>query len=417
MGIQSTAIFNQIQKLKYLVRTGIAVDIQNLGKNTQCIAVREQESLQEIYSGVWLKTMARDFSPYNFTNISNVYWKSDAKHLVQTIQSSNTPFYLADQVRENPRTIATINGGFFFIVDEGDRTPIDLPYNLCIRNGKIMGLPSWDHPIAYIQDGKLHTRETKATGEILIGEKKLSWVGANSVLKQTNTSDAVMYNSKCSDVKKVRDANNIQIGILDSQHIFTPKGTDFVDIVVGRDEQGSLIVTHINILGGTHYFEGLFILQIPQSLHSFSVGQKVVPLTLDTLDLRPISSGITIGRSVRDPFFLEEVRVDRRDVRSVIAEDRAGNIHMFVFDGSKYIPGFNGVSARDISEFFAPDKFKWAYFLDGGGSSRIIVREDKHLEYLANEFVFIKLPDGTHLWDWKRGRMLASSIVLRVAGN
>lgn len=280
-----------------------------------------------------------------------------------------------------------------------------------------MGLPSWDHPIAYIQDGTLHTRETSATGEILIGGKKVTWVGAHSALRTKNSYDAVLYNSKCSDVKKIRDANNIQIGILDSENIFTPKASDLVDIVVGNDDDQNLIVTQINEQGGAHYFDGLFILQIAKSLNSFTVGQQVTPTTLDSLNLGPISSGITIGRSVRDPFFLEEVRVDRRDVRSVIAEDRAGYIHMIVFDGSKYIPGFNGVSAQDIADFFAPEKFKWAYFLDGGGSSRIIVREDKHFEYLANEFVFIKMPDGTHLWDWKRGRMITSSIALQVAGN
>jgi hypothetical protein len=407
-----SGLYNQFQTLKYFVKTKKFIDIEWLGKLKKCIAVPVADSLVEIAPGVWFKQESRWFSEGNFTNVYDIFWDSKDDSIVASIDSSNTPYFLSEKIKYHPQTIACINGGFFFLTDIANRKPYNLPYNLCIREGKIFGLPSYDQPIVYIKNGVLDAREVLACGTIDIGGKKISWAGAHS--KKKAGAQAVLYNSKCCDVVKVRDKNNIQIGILDEVNIFTPNDVSRDDIIVNKDIKGGLIVSEINQGGGTHFFEGLFTLQIKKGSHNFKIGDKVTPLDIDGLNLSQITSGITIGRNVHDRFFYEDVRVNRQDARSVIAKDAYGKIHFIVFDGSKYVPSFAGVSAKEIADYFSSDRFHWAYFLDGGGSSRIIYRNGKKIAYLANEFAFRKLDDGKKVWDWKNARKMTSSISIKI---
>jgi len=405
--------FNKQQQLRYQARTGILVDIQNIGKNTQLLAQKVSTFLEKIRPGVWLRTDAITFPDGNFTNVYDIFWQPYQRGIVPFIHSSDTPYYLLDQMKQDKSLIAAINGAFFFLTDIAHRYPKELPYNFCVREGKLIGLPSSDQPTLYMQAGVLKTREVKAKGIIKINTQRLSWTGAQT--KAAKRASVVLYNSKCCDVVKYRDPKtNIQVGELDNVHIYTRAGKQYTDIVVNTNRKGQLIVSAVRKGGHTHYFAGVFVLQCKGNVSRIKKGDVVEPLTLDGIDLQTVSSGMTIGRRVDDPYFLDPSRIHRRDARSIIAQDVKGNYHFMIFDGSKYIPGFNGVSAKDIRPIFAKDKFKWAYFLDGGGSSRIIVRDRGQLRCLANEFVFQKLKNGKFVWDWEKGRIVASSIALRV---
>lgn len=409
--------YNRRQQTLYAARTGIVVDIQEIGKNTRQIAIAQQPSLHFVRSGVWLRTHVLRFPDGNFSNVYDLFWSPEQETIHTTIRSSNEPYYLLQRVKEDPSIIAIMNGSFFFLADQADRVPLDLVYNLCIREGKIVGLPSRDDPVAFIRGGQLETKAVQACGEILVGTTRVPWIGAKSSLPQ-KAGYATLYNSKCSDVIKEKDPQSgVQIGILDSKHITTPRSPQVFDLVVRADADGALRVAKIVQGGGTHYFNGHFILQCTGSMERFAPGDIVRPQTLDGLRLDDLSAGLTIGKSVHDPFFFDSIRAERRDARSVLAKDRQGYMHMIAFDGSKYIPDFHGVSARDLQTFFSPEKFEWAYFLDGGGSTRLIVREKADIKILANEFAFQKLEDGTHVWDWKKGRMVTSSIALKVLGD
>jgi hypothetical protein len=405
------SLYNRVQQRRYFNKTGIFVDIQNIGTNTKLIAVPEKYSISQVRPGVWLKKKPINFLDGSFTNVYNLSWDEKHSNVIPNILSSNTPYHLYDQIKNDPYTIATVTGGFFFLADIYDSTPKDICLNFCVRDGEIFGLPSWDRPIAYIKNDQLHTYEAKANGIIKIGSKKLEWIGSNSELAKKK---AVLYNSKSVEVIKFRDPKtNIQLGMLDNENIHTPKGEVLTDLVVNKVGK-KLKITKINKGGGTHFFQGNFIIQIKGSAN-FNVGEEVTPLTVDGLSLEGITSGITTNKSVWDPFFLDPVRKDRRDARTVLAKDINGHIHFIVFDGSKYVPGFNGVSAEMITPYLSRERYEWAYFLDGGGSARLVTKnEENKLGIHANEFLFKKVDNNTFLWDWEKGRTLASSLSLQI---
>ncbi|MDP3974033.1 MAG: phosphodiester glycosidase family protein [Candidatus Daviesbacteria bacterium] len=400
---------------RYKSKTGIFVDIQNIGKNNRLLAVKEEESIEKIRQGIWLKKGSLDLNQGNFTNYYDLYYDQCQPDIAPNIFSTNNPFYLFNQVRSNPEIIGSINGAFYFLTDFAERYPLDLQYDLCIRDYKIKGLPSEDQPIAFIEEGKINFLNSKAQGLIKIGNKMLSWVGSKSKKSDGRNFDAILYNSKCSNIIRFREEeNNIQIGVLDSENITTLKGTEIIDLVINADKNNDLKIADIKKGGGTHFFNGLFILQIKFNQFDFKINDSVNPLTLDNLKLENVSSAITIGRSVHDKFYLDPERKYIRDARSLVAEDKLGNIHFIVFDGSKYIPGFKGPTTQEVSSIIKKNGFRYAYFLDGGGSSRLIARDAKKIRSFANEFAFRKFKYGKFLWDWERARLIASSISLKI---
>lgn len=412
MNIIDVHASNLLHRELYKLKTGKTVNIQHIGKNKKCLAVPIEPSLEELMPHVYFKNESVSFNSENFTNIHDLFWDPKKAKVMPFIHSSNKPFHLYNQVKKDKSTIGAINGSFFFLADIAERVPLDLPYNLCVRNGHVKGLPSHDQPCAIIKNGTLTIETPNATGVIKIGKHKMSWVGSESKLLRKK-SNVVLYNSKSTEVIKMREPKtNIQIGILDSKNITTPKHKNVLDIVIRARRNGELYVYKLVQGGGTHFFDGLFILQVKKTEIVIHKNDQVIPISLDGLKLSGILSAITVGRNVFDPYFSKNMRILRHDARSLIAKDKKGMIHLIVFDGSKYIPGFLGVSAKELHHYFKND-FEWAYFLDGGGSSRLIVRKERQLQLSANEFIFKKMENGAFLWDSKKARIIASSIVLR----
>ncbi len=248
-----------------------------------------------------------------------------------------------------------------------------------------------------------------------IGNISTSWIGEKSKLRKNNPLAAVLYNSNSATMLLERHpVTGVAIDILDSVNITTPTAEHATDLLIAHDSENRLIVKGIIKGGGSHFFEGVFTLQITGNADCYNVGDIVEPVTLDGLKIHGITAGISIGRQIVQPSKKTHSESFIRHARSVIAKDTNNQIHFIVFDGSKYIPGFKGVSISDIYSYFAPKKFKWAYFLDGGGSSRIILKKDDAYKFYANEFAFRKMDDGKHLWDWQNARQIASSISLRI---
>lgn len=407
--------YNKAQQERYFLKTGFNVDISQLGKNTSTITRPLTPSLEEIRPGVWLSTGTTTFPDGNFTNIYDLFWDSKNPTLTPYIHSAKKPFYLFDFIKKSPSIFAVINGSFFFLVDNKESVvPKDSPFHFCIREGRIIGLLSSDEAVVYIQEGELHAQELKARGRMQIGNKIISWVGSSHNAEKRDLEIATLYNSGSARIVKSFDQKTgVRNGFLDTDHIRTPKNPEVFDLIIDIDKSGNLFVKKIKQGGDTHYFTGLMILQITGS-NDFRAGDLVKPIMLDSLKLSGISSAITVNKSVQNPYFYTPERVASRDARSVIAQDISGNIHFIVFDGSKYIPMFKGVSANDVSSYFPKNKFKWAYFLDGGSSSRIITRKKRWYDFLANDFAFRRIGLDRFLWDSRRHRKLASLIALKV---
>lgn len=418
VNIRKIQDYNNRAQVVYAKKHKVEVDIQNIGKNTSALAQPEEPYLNEIHSGVWLRKDVIHFSDGNFTNVYDLFWDKNNLKLEPVVYSEKKPYYMLDYTQSDPSILAVINGSYFFLVDFPEKEPKDYPFHFCIRDNRVMGLLSSDEAIVFIREGEIFAQDGKAYGTIKINNKVVNWIGSGADAKHKKIKhSATLYNSgSVKLIKEFDPRTGVRVGRLDYKTINTPQKPGVTDLVI-NNVRGKLKISQINIGGGTHCHEGLFILQIDSKGNVFKVGDLIEPLTMGDLKLQGISDGVTIGKSVSDPYFFTPERINSRDARSVVAQDRKGNTHFIVFDGSKYIPNFKGVSANDVKDYFSKDKFNWGFFLDGGSSSRIIIKEHGKREFLANDFAFKKVTNEIFLWDSKRHRKLASVIALKVRKN
>ncbi len=279
------------------------VDIQTIGKNTELLAVKEEKSLKELRPGVWLKKAVIKVGRNNFSNTYDFFWNPNQVGIFPLIHSSNKPYSLYDHVKNHRSILGAINGAYFFLTDIAPRTPHELPYNFCIRDSHIVGLPSSNEPIVFTRDGKLFAKEPKAKGIIRIKNDNITWIGAKNSMSRRTQKTAILYNTRCLEIIKIRhETTGLQFGTLDTIDTVTPISPDVYDIVVCHEKKGTFRITQINPGGGTHYYDGAFILQLQGKTSAYKKGDRVTPLTLDGLDLSTVTSGITIGKRVDDPF-------------------------------------------------------------------------------------------------------------------
>ena len=348
------------------------------------------------------------------------------------------------------KPIACINGTFFFLEDgKLDKVPSEVIYNLNIRDGKTVGLPSIKRPSLFVtKDGKIHARELEANGTVLIGGREIFWTGGEPIAhnrldktEETMISGAVLYNSACCSIEYEDPKDKKSLRKLRQDLNATPKKGGVTDVVVSADKTDKLYVTSINQGGGTDFFKGNFILQIQSSeLKDVKIGDEVDPKTLGNLNINEIKSAVTTGPAV--DYFRDnddhEINHDlslgsfppfdanARYARSVMYEDSASNIHMVVFDAVPRSEHMKGVTPKEVAEHIPKDT-KWAVFLDGGQSSRITFEssqpneKDVEVEARGNkQYVRLHKRDkksqtaegeGQFLWT-TRGRPLSSLIAL-----
>src|SRR5690606_12924050 len=105
----------------------------------------------------------------------------------------------------------------------------------------------------------------QAKGTLQIGSIQVDWVGALNT-NTPHTNKAVLYNSGCSKLIKQYDPKTgVRMARLDTDNVHTPKNPHAVDLVINTTDDGLLEVTDITPGGGTHFFDGVCILQFTKN--------------------------------------------------------------------------------------------------------------------------------------------------------
>lgn len=105
--------------------------------------------------------------------------------------------------------------------------------------------------------------------------------------------------------------------------------------------------------------------------------------------------------------------------RTALYETAKGIVHMRLFDGRPGSSTFPGVTPIQASEIIKKEgDIMWGCFLDGGQTSKLVVRTSDAIASLGNTH-YLKWPtnqDEKYVWVPKTGRPVASTIALRQAG-
>ena len=357
-----------------------------------------------------------------FTNSYEIILQGDNNFQAKVVTSPKD-LALKRRMLNNPEAICGINAGFFFFADVASHLPIDGTFNLCVGDGKIVGLPCVNRPALLVSDGKLTVREIRARGKISIGDKKIRWHGAHS---KKVRDGAVLYNSACCMIEhRLNDRHKEERFLRDDVNT-TPRHSEITDMIVRANTDGQLIVAEINTGGGSDFFAGNFILQMKNDLaQNIRLGDSVVVDMLDDLELSSIQSAVTIGPKVNH--FANEsthqINTDKslgshppfrqkRMARSIIYQDMEGDIHLRIFDGAPKTKNFQGVTPREAAELIGSN-VRWAYHLDPGQSAKLAVSTEEEVQTYSNEH-YLRLPKRDQvpaLWTPKGSRPTTSALL------
>ncbi len=417
--------------------------VKDLITNPETFAQKIEAFEKEIYPEVKIKGETIELGGGHFTNKYTLSFPAESDKYNSRIVTRNSPLFMHRYLINDDSVVAAINGPFFCLHD-GDlkRYPKEIIYHTNIRDGLVFGLPSADRPMLYVDEsGEMKCKDAKAVGSIQVGNTVINWIGGEGVAHGRETAkdnEVYLFNSACCTIEYQDRNDKTSLRMLNEEKNFTPANPNKTDLVVDIDEQNrKLIVSKIKEGGGVDFFEGLFILQVPNEIaKSLNIGDFVSPIDIDGIALNSVLSAVSTGPLVHhfienddhpinhDPSLgtFPPFEKGKRYARSVVYKQN-GLIHFTVFDGVPRSRFMLGATPKEVAENI-PENSDWAVFLDGGQSSRITFREQNgqidafgNKQYLrlhvADKTAQVAKDETRFLWT-KRGRPVNSVIELVV---
>lgn len=424
-------------------------------KDPDSFAKRIEAVESEPFPGLILSERSVELGDGHFSNMYTLKFPNRDESFNNRLVTLPTPLYqhrMFKEVSANRQTdedvIATINGAFFYLQDDPTAPePDEIMYNLNMRNGAVIGLPSTDRcALVTNKDGDLRAVSLKAEGILECGDSILNWKGGeplahNRAEYKLEQNEVYIFNPACctiqyDDPKDKRTLRKVQ---LDKNS--TPKQPDALDIVVAVSEtKGTLEIIAINEGGGTDFFKGNFIMHgRKDDLQHFQIGDEVLPTHIDSLDLKEVESAMTVGPMVHHFLSNDDHEINHdpslgtfppfapneRYARSAVYADNHNAVHFVVFDAVPRSEHMKGVTPKEAA-MNIPGDAQWAVFLDGGQSSRITFKADTQngLDSRGNQ-QYVRLhklaksnqnglaagKEDQYLWS-RRGREVPSMVTL-----
>jgi hypothetical protein len=357
-------------------------------------AKRIETFAREIQPGIEVTGETIELGDGHFTNRYDLIVDASDPRFRSGIITAPTAVQARNVLRRNTKIKALINGGFFFLADgKPSKVPSEATFNLNIRDGKVLGLPAADNVSLISVDGKLRAEEIVARGEIKIGEKVIEWRGGQHIAHGDRSTEsepylldeqnAMLFNSSCCTLEYEIPGDKTSLRMVQEHLNKTPIRSDVTDVIVRAHPDGTLRVHCVLQGGGSDFFDGNFVLQMPNEMaQDINVDDEVHPTILDKINVHEIESGVTVGPLVHHFLDHEDHPLNynkslgisvfgkARYARSVAYETNDRKLHFTVFDAVPRSTHMRGITPHEIAQLIPKDA-KWAVFLDGGQSSRI----------------------------------------------
>ncbi len=401
-----------------------------LRRDQHAFAVRIRPSMMQVARQVALTAETVKLTGGRFTNLYELRAARESSRLV--LWSDSGGAYLCDLL-DAPATVAAISGSFSFISDDHSYAPVEPCFDLCVREGMVVSLPTSDKPALLSQGGAAIIRQVRARGQLIVGSRTVRWVGS----KARGPSDLLAQGTV-----EVYGAANCQIRyaaaeqtgftryVTRSDNVTSSDGA-VVDAVV-RSERRGLVLTEICPGGGADLFAGAFVLRFRPPLPTdLQPGCPVEIMSIDDLDCHSISAAMSVGPSVADAAagdvdgysgFLgnKPFQAGTHYARTLISLDET-EVILQVLDGAPLTRRFRGPSpgeVRDIVSARGRDPAQ-VFHLDGGGSAKMVVLGGgKRITLGSMHYLrWPQRPSQSFQWQGLYGRRLHSAICVRLPSS
>ncbi|MEU0545077.1 hypothetical protein ABZ319_34910 [Nocardia sp. NPDC005978] len=406
---------------------GFAVpDVQSLARDQSPFAVRTETVEVELAAGVTFRAAPVELGAGRFSNMFELCIDNSTAWICA--ESDIEGFFLKDLLRDNA-DIAAVTGAFSFSSDYPDYRPPEPCFDLCVRQGVVVSLPTSNKP-AYVSTTRgARIGTVPANGLVEAAGRIFRWAGSKTVADPDvwiRAGGVVVFGASNCRIDYAMAARTGFVRHVDSAENVTPADSGCVDCaVVVRD--GTHRIAQVRAGGGLDYFSGNYVLRADRSWESvLTPGTAIQILTIGELDVPDLISGLSIGPSVGSAArgdcegYDESLGVspfrDARYARSFLYSD-AGLTRLRVYDGAPLTHFFEGLSPSEAAAVMAHEKIPVddIYYLDGGQSSKIAFRADTSTR-IVGSMHYLRWPSVSgepFVWRGPEGRRLNSAFVVR----
>jgi hypothetical protein len=371
-----------------------------------------------------LRAYAHGLPSGGFTNIYDISYRPDVASAICVSDELRSVY---SHAQENPRNVATVSGGFFFLADQCEKLPRQLALNLAIADGRVRSLPVVDREAVITTNGRLSTSKILAWGELSINGVIRSWAGS----KTDHEADCTVYGNGNSVIAHQRHESTGSVRVHETSSRYTPvtEDKDLVDIGFLAQPDGSFMSAGLKGGGGLDIFGYDVVLRgnravLPAGKALNMKVRNVGSLVIDRSLQGAFSAGPLLSESnfeqhaINSDSSLGSVGpfLERPLARTALYETDDGVVHVRLFDGRPGSETFPGVTPSEAVAMIREDNFvTWGCFLDPGQTAKLNVRHDEGVTSYGNRHYLKWATKPGERFDWvpELGRPVATMIAIQ----
>jgi len=329
-----------------------------------------------------------------------------------------TEIVLDEFVKRKVKYMVGINTNAFFMAEKG-YVPKSWAFNLDIKNGMPLQLPTNKRPTIFTLNNRIYFDCLEAKGSIVIGNVKLDWQGSH----YQNDNNAIVFGNFDIPQKRktIKGLKNISAKYIDGW--IYPKQDH---IVVGISFKNKSTLVSAISSEKLNLFDHLYILsvhknkaqdiQLNDRLHSVEVDNFIFTDSHSAQSLiteLPINKGKilqTFQSYLINNNLSEEFIHKYKKAWSIILETK-NKIVFLVIDARPLVKGQEGLTAYELHDFISHKfDFDKAFISDAGQSSRIVTKfEKKHFIY--GNMHYLNYKHNPPIWSGKEGRFVPGALL------
>ncbi len=311
-----------------------------------------------------------------------------------------------------------INTNAFFMAEEGTR-PTSWSFNLDIKHGVPLQLPTNKRPTLITRNGKIKLDYLRGNGSLKIGNNTIDWRGSHSDI---GVNTIVYGNFDIPQKRKIRSGRTIITSDYNDAWIAPKENELLVGLSLKNEEVAVSQISSERL----NLFDFLFIMSCPKNItskinitdlvHSAKVGgfeftkdhsaqSLIAELPKNKNNILGVFKNYLINNKLTSEF------IEKYKKAWSLVIEKQNEIILLVIDARPQVKGQEGLNAYELHDFISNNfNFEKAFITDAGQSSRIVYSGEN--EFLVHgNMHYLDYKQKPPVWSGEKGRFVPGALL------